>query len=95
MDRLVHHELVPLGQSVAGHSPVQVLKRLRDTVVRKRHHKWRGQRFLRHNDAPSHTSLVVQQFRSETNILVITQTALPDFAAREFRRARPRGRILP
>jgi hypothetical protein len=36
---LVHHELVPPGQSVTSYFYVQVLQRLRDVVRRKRHDK--------------------------------------------------------
>jgi hypothetical protein len=47
--------------------------RLSNAVRRKRRDKWQGQRFLHHDNAPSHTSLVVQQFLAEKNIPVITQ----------------------
>jgi hypothetical protein len=44
-----------------------------------------GQWFLHHDSAPSHTSLVVQQFLAEKNIPVITQPPFsPDLAPREF-----------
>jgi hypothetical protein len=72
IDGLMHHEFVPPGQSVTGYFYVQVLLRLHDEVQRK-WHKWQGQWFLHHNNAPSHTSLVVQQFLAEKNIPVITQ----------------------
>jgi len=36
IDGVVHHEFVPLGQTVNGHFYVQVLQRLRDAVRRKR-----------------------------------------------------------
>jgi hypothetical protein len=38
--------------------------------------KWQGQRFLRHDNAPSHTSPVEQQYLTEKNIPVITQAPL-------------------
>jgi hypothetical protein len=48
---------------------------LRDAVRRKRRDKWQGQWFLHH------TSLVVQQFLIEKNILVVTQPPYsPDLA---------------
>jgi hypothetical protein len=72
-ENLVHHEFVPPGQSVTGHFYVQVLQRLCDAVRRKRRDKWHGQWFRYHHNAPSHTSLVVQQFLAEKNIPVITQ----------------------
>jgi hypothetical protein len=85
IDGLVHHEFVPPGQSVTGHFYVKVLQRLRDAVRRKRGDKWHGQWFLHHDNAPSHTSLVVQQFLAEKNIPVITQPPYsPDLAPSDF-----------
>ncbi|PNF24558.1 hypothetical protein B7P43_G05382 [Cryptotermes secundus] len=52
---------------------MQVLQRLHDAVRRKRCVKWQGQWFLHHDNAPSHTSRVVQQFVTKKNIPVITQ----------------------
>jgi len=59
IDSVVNHEFVPPGQTVNGHFYVQVLQRLRDAVQRKRRDKWQGEWFLHHDNAPSHTSLVV------------------------------------
>jgi hypothetical protein len=72
-DGLVHHEFVPHGQNVSGNVYVQMLQRLRDAVRRKRCGNWQGQWFLLHDNAPSHTSLVLMQFLAEKNIPVITQ----------------------
>jgi len=85
IDGVVHHEFVPPGQTVNSHSYVQVLQRLRDAVRRKRRDKWQGEWFLHYDNAPSHTSLVVQQFLSEKSILVITQPPYsPDRAPSDF-----------
>jgi hypothetical protein len=56
-----------------GHFYGQVLESLRDAFRKKRRNKLQGEWFLHHNNAPSHTSLVVQQFLSEKSIPVITQ----------------------
>jgi transposase len=73
------------GQSVTGNFYVQVLQRLRDAVQRKWRDKWQGQWLLHHYNAPSHTSLVVQQFLTEENIGVITQPPYSqDLAPSEF-----------
>jgi len=57
IDGVVHHEfLLPVN----GHFNVQVLQRLRDAVRRKRRDNWQGEWFLHHDNAPCHTSLVVQ-----------------------------------
>jgi len=52
---------------------------------RKRRDKWQGEWFLHHDNAPSHTSLVVQQFLTEKSIPVITQALYsPDLAPSDF-----------
>jgi hypothetical protein len=51
-------ELNKFVAPVTGRFYVQILKRLRYAVQRKRH----GQLFQHHDNAPSHTSLVEQQF---------------------------------
>jgi hypothetical protein len=67
IDGSAHHEFVPPGQSVTSHFYLQVLQRLRDAVQKKRSDKWQGQWFLNHDNIPSRTSLVVQQFLSSPN----------------------------
>ncbi|PNF41831.1 hypothetical protein B7P43_G16624, partial [Cryptotermes secundus] len=68
--------------TVTGHFYVQ---RLRNAVRRMRRDKWQGQRFLHHDNAPSHTLLVVQQFLAEKNIPVITQPPYsPDLTPSDF-----------
>jgi transposase len=85
IDGVVHHEFVPPGQTVNGHFYVHVLQRLRDAVRRKRRDKWQGEWFLHHDNAPSHKSLVVQQFLTEKSIPVITQPPYsPDLAPSDF-----------
>ena len=69
----MRHEFIPPGQTVNGHFYVQVLQRLHDAIRRKRRDKWQGEWFLHHDNAPSHTSLDVQQFFTEKSIPVITQ----------------------
>jgi transposase len=82
----VHNEFIPPGQNVNGHYYVQVLQRLRYAVRRKLRDKWQaGTVVLHHDNAPSHTALVVQQFLAEKNIPVITQPQFsPDLAPHEF-----------
>jgi len=82
---VVHHEFIPPGQTVNGHFYMQVLQRLRNAVRRKRHDKWQGEWFLHHDNAPSHTLLVVQQFLAEESIPVINQPPFsPDLALSDF-----------
>jgi hypothetical protein len=69
----VHKEFVPPGQTVNGRFFCEVLKRLREGILRKRPDKWKNNNnwFLHHDNAPAHTSLVVRKFLTYKNILVI------------------------
>jgi hypothetical protein len=51
----------------------EVLQRLGDAVPRKWNDKWQGQWLLHHDNTPSHTLFVVQQFLTKKNIPVFTQ----------------------
>ena len=85
IDGAVHYEFVPPGQTVYGHFYVQVLQRLRNSVRGKGRDKWQGEWFLHHDNAPRHTSLVVQQFLAEKSIHVITKPPYsPDLAPSDF-----------
>ncbi|PNF21699.1 hypothetical protein B7P43_G10331 [Cryptotermes secundus] len=71
--------------TVTGHFYMQVSQRLRNAVRRKRRDRWQGQPFLHHDNTPSHTSLVVQQFLAKKNIPVIAQQPYsPDLALSDF-----------
>ncbi|GBM34227.1 hypothetical protein AVEN_60569-1 [Araneus ventricosus] len=70
---VVHHEFVPAGQTVNVPFYMQVLKRLRETIRRKCPTKWQGGWSLHHDNAPSHTSIVVQTWFAEKNILLLHQ----------------------
>jgi hypothetical protein len=49
-----------------------VLRRLRENVLRRRPELWRQQTWLLHHDnAPPHTSVLTQQFRAKYNTTVI------------------------
>jgi hypothetical protein len=64
---------------------VKVLQRLRDAIRRERRDKWQGQWFKHHDNPPSHTLLVEQQFLTEKNVSVITQSTWPpDLAPTDF-----------
>jgi len=85
IDGVLHHEFIPPGQTVNRHFYVQVLQRLHDAVQRKLRDKWQGEWFLHHNNALSHTSLVVQQFLAKKSIPVITQPSYSlDLALSDF-----------
>ena len=56
---IVHKEFVPPGQTVNAAIYVEVLKRLRENVRRKRPDQWRKNTWLLHHDkAPAHTALL-------------------------------------
>lgn len=82
---VVHHEFVPAGQTVNGPFYVQVLKRVREAVRRKRPGKWLGGWSLHHDNAPSHTSIVVQTWLAEKKIPLLHQPPYsPDIAPSDF-----------
>ena len=57
---LVHFEFVPQGEIANQQFYLEVLKRLRDAVLRERPELWRsGEWLLRHEKAPAHTVLSV------------------------------------
>ena len=69
---IVHKEFVPKGQTVNSGFNCDVLRRLRENVRRRRPKLWREQTWLLHHDnAPSHTSVLTQQFLAKNNMAVI------------------------
>ena len=60
---IVHHEYPPDGQTINQEFYPEVLRRLCESFRRKRPEKWRdGDWILYHDNAPAHTSHLVQQF---------------------------------
>jgi len=60
---IVRHEYAPDGQTINKEFYMEVLRRLRKSVRRKRPEKWRDDIWILHHDNPSaHTSHPVQQF---------------------------------
>jgi len=60
---IIHHEYAPDGQTINKEFYLEVLRRLRESVCRKRPEEWRdGDWILHHDNAPAHTSHIVQQF---------------------------------
>jgi len=83
---IVHKEFVPPGQTVNRQFYLQVLKRLHDSVRKKRPEMWSsGNWFLHHDNAPAHTALSVQQFLAKNNMTVIPHPPYsPDLAPCDF-----------
>jgi len=67
VDGILHREFVPLGQTINQQFYLNVVKRLHESLRRKRPEKWQsGDWFLFHDNALAHTALSVQQFLAKT-----------------------------
>ncbi|GFW09975.1 uncharacterized protein TNCV_4207401 [Trichonephila clavipes] len=78
---IVHHEYADTGQTINNY--VEVLKRLRNAIRRKRPQLWEsGDWLLHHDNAPAHTSNLVQQYLSKHSIAQLRQPPYsPDIAS--------------
>ena len=83
---VVHHEYAPTGQTINKEYYVQILKRLREAVRRKRpHFQSSGDWLLRYDNALAHSSNLVQQFLSKHSIALLRQLPYsPDIAPCDF-----------
>ncbi|XP_068204662.1 protein GVQW3-like [Palaemon carinicauda] len=85
MEELVHIEFVPRGCAVNAILYVEVLKRLRESIIRKRPEKLRNGWLLHHDNSPSHTSLLVRQFMAGKNLAAVPHPPYsPDLAPCDF-----------
>ena len=83
---IVHKKFVPPGQRVNSASYVEVLKRLRENVRRKRPDQWRNNTWLLHHDnAPSYAALLTRRFLTNNNMTVVPHPPYsPDLAPSDF-----------
>ena len=84
---IVHHEYAPNGQTINKALYLEVLRRLRESVRRKRPEKWQdGDWILHHDNAPAHTSHLVQQFLAKHGTTAQLQQPpySPDLAPCDF-----------
>jgi len=83
---VVHHEYTPQGQSINKEYYLEVLRRLRDAVRRKRPDLWAtGTWQLHHDNAPAHSLQLIQIFLAKHNIPVVQQAPYsPDMAPCDF-----------
>ena len=83
---IVHHEYTPDGQTINKEFYLEVLRHLRESVRRKRPEKWRdGDWILHHDNAPAHTSHLVQQFLAKHGTAQLQQPLYsPDLAPCDF-----------
>lgn len=85
-DGIVHHEYAPRGQTVNKEYYLEVLRRLRDAVRRKRPELWTSRDWLLHHDnAPAHSSNLIQHFLVKHDIKQLRQPPYsPDIAPSDF-----------
>jgi transposase len=86
VEGVVHHEFLPQGQTVNRWYYLDVLKRLRDRISRKRPQLWRNNSWILHHDnAPAHTSLLIRDFLAQHETTVLPQPPYsPDLAPADF-----------
>ena len=83
---VAHYEFAPRGQTINKEYYVEVLKRLRDAVRRQRPRFWSsGDWLLHHDNAPAHSSNLVQQFLAKHKIVQLRQPPYnPDIGPCDF-----------
>jgi len=83
---IVHREFVPPGQTVNQEFYLEVLRRMRENVRRKRPELWRsGDWFLHHDNAPAHTALSVTWYFASLGWIVVPHPPYsPDLAPCDF-----------
>lgn len=83
---VVHQEFLPTGQTVNKEYYLSVMRRLRESIRRKRPELWQNKSwFLHHDNAPSHTAIIIRQFFSKNETVVVPQAPYsPDMAPCDF-----------
>jgi histone-lysine N-methyltransferase SETMAR len=83
---MVHHEYAPQGTTITKEYYQEVLHRLRDSVRRKRPDLWAATTCqLHHDNAPAHSSHLIQTFLAKHGIPVVRQAPYsPDMAPFDF-----------
>ena len=83
---IVHYEFVPNGQTVNKVYYLEVVKRLREKVRRKRPELFANNSWILHHDnAPAHTAMSVREFLATKQITMFEHPAYsPDLAHNYF-----------
>ena len=82
----VHHEYAPDGHTINKEFYLEVLRRLYESVCRKRQEKWQdGNWILHHDNAPAHTSCLMRQFLAKHSTAQLQQPPYsPDLTLCDF-----------
>lgn len=83
---VVHSEFLPEGRTVNKEYYLQVMRRLREAIRKKRPELWRNNSWILHHDnAPSHTALTICEFLAKNSTNTIKQAPYsPDLAPCDF-----------
>lgn len=83
---IVHHEFVPPNRTVNSDFYCDVLRRLKESIRRKRADLWKNRSWLLHHDnAPAHTSFKTTEFLTTSNIALVPHPPYsPDLAPCDF-----------
>jgi len=68
----VHREFLPQGHTVNKEYYLEVTRRLREAIRKKRPELWNNQSWILHHDnAPAHISLLVRDFLAKNNTIIM------------------------
>lgn len=83
---VVHYEFLPDGQTVNKEYYLGVMRRLREAIRQKRRDLWQNNSWILHHDnAPSHTAIIVSEFLAKHSTNIISQAPYsPDMAPCDF-----------
>lgn len=83
---IVHFEFIPEGRTVNKNLYVEILRRLRDSIRRKRPELWEAKNWILHHDnAPAHRSFMVSEYLTKSQVRVLPQPPYsPDLAPADF-----------
>lgn len=83
---VVHNEFLPPGQTVNKEYYLSVMRRLREAIRKKRADLWADNSwFLHHDNAPSHTALVLRDHFAKNSTHIVPQPPYsPDLAPCDF-----------
>jgi transposase len=83
---IVHHSYAPAGQTINKEYSLEVIRHLRDAVRHKKPDLWASRNWqLHHDNAPAHSSQLIQSFLAKHGIPVVPQAPYsPDMAPCDF-----------